>query len=508
MFRPVKVRKYYLKLISFFFYIVLSQSVFSQGTKIQILGADEFEYNDLGDKKIKTLTGNVKLQQDDVFLFCDKAILDDESNSLDATGNVKIQQDTVKIFSDHLFYDGAKRKALLTGNVRLTDSKMTLKTSALDYDLNTKIANYRTGGVLTNDSTTLTSKIGYYYANTNDVYFKKDVTVVSPSYNLTADTLRFNSESRTVYFLGPTNIKTDSADIFCEGGFYETENDVAEFTTKALMLNASNVLRADTIWFDNKSGKGKSSGNINWRDTAQHLNILADHAWYSNDANEILAVGHALFISEVGDDSLFMTADTLHSVEDTVTAKRNFSAYHHVKIFKSDMQAICDSLYYSAVDSMFRLYQNPVLWMEGNQMTADTVRIQMSNHEVSLFQLIKSSFMISQADTGLYNQVKGKNITGFFADGKLNHMLIEGNGESIYYAADDSDAFIGVNKIVCSNMIIYTDSNKVSRIKFISKPDGTMYPINQAPKDELKLKDFIWLDSERPKNQWELRKKI
>ncbi len=503
----VTVQNFYLKLYFSFFLILISHSSFSQGTQIKILGADEFEYNDLGDVKLKTLTGNVKLQQDDVFLFCDKAILNEDNNSLDANGNVVIRQDTVVILSDHLFYDGTNRKAILNGNVVMTDSKMKLKTAALDYDLNTKIASYKTGGVLTSDTTTLTSEIGYYYANTNDVYFKKDVKVDSKQFNLTADTLRFNSENRTAYFLGPTNINSDSTDIFCEGGFYDTENDVAQFTTKAIMLNLPNVLKADSMWYDKKSGHGKSSGNINWTDTAEHLTILADRAWYNNSANNILAVGHTLFISEDGDDSLFMTADTLHSVEDSATAKRSFSAYHHVKIFKSDLQALCDSLYYSDEDSMFRLYQHPVIWLEDNQMTADTVRIQMSNRKPEKFELIKSSFMISEVDTGLYNQAKGKNITGFFEAGKLHHMLIEGNGESIYYAADDSGAFIGVNKIVCSNMIIYTDSNKVSRIKFISKPEGNMYPINQAPQDELKLKDFIWMDRERPKNRFELRKK-
>lgn len=496
------------KLLKYFGVIIFLSSLpvisFSQSTQIKILGADEFEFNDLGDIKVKTLTGNVKLQQDEVFLFCDKAILNEDINSLEAIGNVVIKQDTVEIHSDHLFYDGKNRKAVLTGNVKMTDSKMVLNTSALDYDLNTKVASYKTGGILTSDTTTLTSKIGYYYATSNDVYFKKDVKVVSSQYNLTADTLRFNTDSRTAFFLGPTNITTDSSDIFCEGGFYNTSEDIAQFNTKAILINLPQILMADSIWFDNNSGKGITKGNVNWKDTLQHLNILADRAWFDNSANDILSVGHTLFISEVGNDTLFMTADTLHSTKDSVTDKRNFSAFHKVKIFKSDMQALCDSLYYSDADSMFRLYQNPVLWMEGNQMKADTVRIHLSNREVSKFELIKSSFMVSQVDTGLFNQVKGKNMTGFFEDGKLHHLLIEGNGENIYYAQDDSSAFIGVNKIICSSMIIYTDSSKVNRIKFISKPDGTMYPINQAPQDELKLKDFIWMDNVRPKSKWAL----
>ncbi len=470
------------------------------------MGADEFEFNDFGKVKMKTLTGNVKLQQDEVFLFCNKAILNEDDNSLEATGNVVIRQDTVEIQANHLFYDGKNRTALLTGNVKMTDSKFILKTSALDYNLNTKIATYTTGGILTSDTTVLTSEIGYYYSSTNDVYFKKDVVIISPQYSLSADTLRFNTNKRTAFFLGPTKIKTDSSIIFCEGGFYNTASDNAEFNTKTILINRTQILMADSIWFNNKTETGKTKGNINWKDTAQHLNILADRAWFNNSTNDILATGHTLFISKIGDDSLFMSADTLHSTKDLATEKRKFSAYHKVKIFKSDMQAICDSLYYSDVDSIFRLYQNPVLWMAGNQMKADTVRIRLKNHEVSKFELIKSSFMVSQVDSGLFNQAKGKNITGFFEKGKLHHMLIEGNGESVYYAQDDSSAFIGVNKIICNNMVIYTDSSKVNRIKFLSKPNGTMYPINQAPKDELKLKKFIWLENIRPKNKEELRK--
>ncbi len=504
------IKKLFLKKYFLLFLIFISHTSFSQteihGTKIEILGADEYEYTDLGAQKLKTLTGNVRLQQEDVFLFCDKAVLDDEANSLNADGHVKIEQDTVTIHSDHLFYDGDKRKALLTGNVVMSDSKMVLKTSSLDYDLKTKIGSYKTGGVLTSDSTTLTSQIGYYYAETNDVYFKKEVEVTSPNYHLSADTLRFNTDSRTAFFLGPTNIQTDSADVFCEGGFYDTKNDIAQFTTKAIMINYPNVLSGDSIWFDNKSGKGRAAGSIVWKDTAQHICILAGNAQYEKSAQEIFATNHPLFISEADDDSLFLAADVLHSTEDSVSHKRSFSAYHHVKIYKSDMQGVCDSLFYSEKDSMFRLYQHPVLWLDENQLKADTVRIQMSNREVKNFYLIKSSFMASEADENLFNQAKGKNITGFFSDGKLSHMLIEGNGESIYYAADDSGAFIGVNKIACTNMIIYVDSNRVRKIKFISKPDGNMYPINQAPQDELRLKDFQWLDAERPKSQWELRK--
>ncbi|MCY7409408.1 MAG: hypothetical protein LH473_03985, partial [Chitinophagales bacterium] len=104
-----------------------------------------------------------------------------------------------------------------------------------------------------------------------------------------------------------------------------------------------------------------------------------------------------------------------------------------------------------------------------------------------------------------YNQVRGKKMIGFFKEGNLNRMEVLGNGESIYYATDDKGGFIGVNKAVCSNMVLYFDTaRKIERIVFITQPDATLYPLSAFPQDESRLKNFIWLDAIRPKSKLDL----
>ena len=98
---------------------------------------------------------------------------------------------------------------------------------------------------------------------------------------------------------------------------------------------------------------------------------------------------------------------------------------------------------------------------------------------------------------------------GYFADGQLERLEVIGNGESIYYAKDDSNSYIGVNKAICSNMNIYfTDDKQVDRIYFLTKPDAALYPLSQFPKEEASLKNFQWLIGKKPKSREELLQPI
>ena len=169
------------------------------------------------------------------------------------------------------------------------------------------------------------------------------------------------------------------------------------------------------------------------------------------------------------------------------------------------MQGICDSIAFSYLDSTFHLYRDPVLWVDDNQLTADTITVLLHDNKVYRMDLIRNAFAVSAADTGWFNQVQGKNMTGHFEEGRLVKMDVEGNGESIYYAEDDDGAFIGVNKSICSNMILFfSEERKVDRIYFITEPDATLYPLSQLPEEETKLKNFKWLIEKKPNGKEDL----
>jgi hypothetical protein len=112
-----------------------------------------------------------------------------------------------------------------------------------------------------------------------------------------------------------------------------------------------------------------------------------------------------------------------------------------------------------------------------------------------------NAFIISEVDTVHYNQIKGKDITGHFINSELRKVNVRGNGQSVYYAEDDKGRYIGINKAECSDMVIFLDSNEVSRITFLKKPDAKLLPLEKANPDELKLKNFRWYGALRPKTK-------
>ena len=111
------------------------------------------------------------------------------------------------------------------------------------------------------------------------------------------------------------------------------------------------------------------------------------------------------------------------------------------------------------------------------------------------------AFVASQADTSLFDQMRGKEMTGFFTDNRLTKILVTGNGETVYYATDE-DVIVGANKTVCSDLIIHLKDNKISKVVYTSQPDGTYYPLSMFPDDEALLSGFMWLDKWRPRS-WE-----
>ncbi len=472
--------------------------------KIEILNADKLIHdNKMGDN-VRRLIGNVKLLHNKVYLNCDSAFHFYEKNKINAYGHVHITKgDSLEIFADTLLYNGATSRATLYNRVKLTDKQMVLTTSELSYDLKNNNALYTKGAVITNEQTTLTSKTGQYFANTRNTFFRYDVVLKDPNYTLYADTLQYNLRAKKAYFLGPTNIVSEENTIYCERGWYDTRNEKALFVQNTHFSNPPQSVRADSLYYDRKAGYGRAICNVEWSDTVKKVMINSDYAEFYRATNYIFATKKAMLTNIIDDDSLFLKADTLISYLDSLNF-RVFSAFHHVKFFKSDLQGLCDSVAYSYSDSTFHMYYDPVLWSNNSQMTADTITMRIEDNELKKLTLRRSAFIINESDLHYYDQIKGKNTYGLFENSQLSRMFIEGNGQSIYYGKDDDKAYIGVNKIVCSNMLIYFKNSDIDRVNFMTKPEATFHPIQNIDPRDFILKDFLWLEKLRPKSKQDL----
>lgn len=473
-----------------------------QTKQIEIDNADTFEGDESLGKNVSRLTGNVRFRHQGALMYCDSAYLFQESNSLDAFGKIRIVQgDTLQLTGDFLRYDGNSRIAEVTGNVVMTDRDMVLRAPQLSYQMSTEVADYENGGVITSRDNTLQSDRGYYRSRERMVYFKNAVRLDNPKYFITADTLKYQTVARVAFFEGPTRIfstGTDSTMIYCEQGWYNTITEKSRFTQSAHIRSKENRLVGDTLYFDNSTMVGTGIGNVQLLDTIQQVIISGDYG-VSDDRNKwALVTGNALLTKMFTKDSLFLHADTLRAKQDTVTGDKFWYAFHGVRFFKTDLQGKCDSLVYTSSDSLISLFNEPVLWSDENQLTAQFMNIQVAGSSVTELRLFDDSFIVSQEDTVRFNQIRGRNMTGYVNDNKLSSIRVEGNGQSVYYTRNRKQQITGVNRADCSDMFIKVEESKVQSITLINQPDATFYPPAELQPAELRLKGFSWQETLRP----------
>jgi hypothetical protein len=194
----------------------------------------------------------------------------------------------------------------------------------------------------------------------------------------------------------------------------------------------------------------------------------------------------------------------IQRLDNKVDSIRFFQAYRHVRIFSDSLQGACDSLFYSASDSAFRLFREPVIWSRDSQITGDTIYMFTKNKKPDQLYVFENGLAVSRTRENFFNQVKGNRINGNFVNGEIDYMRAKGNAESVYYLQDDDSAYVGMNYAKADAITMYFGSEGLKRVSWVNSVDGTTFPMNQIPEEKRKLRNFKWLESRRPKTKLEL----
>ena len=470
----------------------------TSSSRIQILNAAELSYEKRNDLVVQKLIGNVRLKQDSTLFFCDRAYNYELENRLEAYGNVKvIMSDSLQLEGDKLIYDASSRVAEVFDNIILTDGKVTLYTDHLTYYRNEAYGEYLEGGKLVDTTNTLTSISGLYFPGQKMAYFKEDVLLESPDYDLETDTLGYNTELRIASFLAPTIIKGEKGEIFTSLGTYNSELRVIDLDSRSTVKDSTYILTADSLDYDDNQNFGIAVGDVIVEQTDSTLKILGNYGQFNRAISETIITDDAVAIQYFEGDTLFMFADTLYTIEDSM-GQRNFRAYNEVSFFMNDMQGSSDSLVYQYSDSIIYLYYDPIIWADENQLTGDTIIILMENNEADSMWVGKNGFLVSQEDTIGYNQIKGKEIRANFDQNQLVKMHVIGNSESIYFSQNELGTYEGMNQALAQEMLIYLKDNQAEKIVFLANPEGKYYPIFEILFQENKLEGMQWRINERP----------
>jgi len=194
----------------------------------------------------------------------------------------------------------------------------------------------------------------------------------------------------------------------------------------------------------------------------------------------------------------------LAHINEKDSTNRYFEAYRHVRIFNDSLQAVCDSLFYSFKDSVFRLYDDPVVWSQQSQITGDTILLFTRNKKADRVQAFENSFMVNKVDSQAFNQVKSSRMDGYFTNGDIDSVRAKGYAECIYYLQNEDSSFTGINESKSDIMDIYFRDKELSKVVFRSGVSGTIWPIRQKSPSQMRLQNFRWLESRRPKTKEEM----
>ncbi|PTM09652.1 MAG: hypothetical protein DA407_05360, partial [Bacteroidetes bacterium] len=467
----------------------------------------------------------VKISHDGVIMWCDQAIHYSAQDFIEAYGNVKINQgDTINMTSKYVEYSGKTQLAFASGDVVLTDPTSTITSDTLYFDRIKQQAFYRNKGKVVRDSSgTITSKIGRYYMEIQKYQFVDSVKLVNPEYVIDTDRLDFFSEPGLAYLFGPSTITGETSKIYCERGFYDTNNDIGHFLKNSKIYYDDRLIEGDSLYFDRNKSFASATNNIKITDTINKAIIKGHYAEVYREKDSAFVTNRALAITVQENDSIYIHADKL-----MVTGKpenRITRAYYNAKIYKTDLSGKADSIHvdhkkgltqlinlqrFNSADA-FATKRHPILWNIGNQMTGDSIHIQsnIETEQLDSLKVFDNAFLISKdtvAGSNGFDQIKGQKLYGLFRDNALYNVDIIKNAEKIYYSYNENQELVGIDKSKSGSINIKISNNNIDEMRLLQQVDGYIYPEEDFPKNISKLRGFVWRDDERPKSVEDLFK--
>ncbi|MFM2284454.1 MAG: hypothetical protein RL222_1958 [Bacteroidota bacterium] len=463
-------------------------------------------------------------------MYCDSAIIDIDANYMTAYGKmIHVQKgDSIDLWGDYLEYFGDQKLALLKGNCVLKDKSMILTTPELTYNLDTDIGSYSNSGRLVNKGTTINSRAGYYYHRTGNAVFYHDVVLYDSSRTIYADSLRYNIDNEIAYFITKTTIiDKDSNIIVTNSGYYDTRREKAVLGNNATIKRGDATVKAATIDYDNKAKEAIAKGNVVFHDSSERTTILSNYVFSQEKNDFIKAYNDPLLISVSEDekDTMYLSADTLLSykiaVTDTIFYRDSIQpdsiisydimedsvkivqAYYKMKMIQGNMSAIADSLYYSDIDSAFKLYKNPVLWMDSTQITGDSIFLWMKDKEIHRADVMGNAFIIHMQHETVFDQIKGKTMQALIAQKKIQEVQVDGNAESIYFIKD-KDEYNGANKSTSGFITVSFNNGEANRIKLTGAPEAEFTPMEKIDLASFKLDGFVWHWGKKPMSKYDV----
>jgi len=482
-----------------------------------------------GEEKLARLFDNVVLESGDKKLFTDILVYNLDTKKAVFRDTAILTREAMRLSSIRGTYDVESKWATFYDQVTIIDEDFKLTCDSLHYDTDIDRAYFLSPTYITQGDKRIYCEDGYYDLESGRSYFSVNAVIKEGNQIAKAENILVSEKDSTVTLTGNAfvqdsvseargdeiiyNDKSGDITIIGRGSyvkedtrikgphiFYNKKTEYYKAEGRNKITNDQGILEADTLEYVKDVDWGEALGNVIYRDTVENRTIFTERLYYRDSTEYVRAVVDSLkplLLLELDDDTLYVVGDTL--VREAPSDSLSYlKAIHNVEVYKTDLQAVCDSLYYSNVDSTFTFFHDPVAWSDTTQFLGDTLSIMLKDDKVKEIISKKNAFIISENLGTYYDQIKGRLIHSYLDSNELQRMEVIGNAESLYFLKDSDDAFIGPNLTLCSQMVFHFGNNDLDSIIYYTTPESTLTPMEQATKADFRLSGFRWEASQRP----------
>lgn len=473
--------------------------------RVHLVHSDELKYDQFGaNPGAQIVKGKVHFTNDGAQLWCDSAYFYQETNAVEAFGHVRFRQgDTLSLTCDYGSYDGQEQMLRARNNVVLRHRQQTLYTDSLDYDRMYDNAYFFEGGKLVDGKDVLVSDWGEYNAATREAAFYYNVRMRSDKDVIDTDTLFYDTRQSLAHIVGPSKITSGESVIHTSDAYLNSKSDSSKLFGRSTIVNKEKTIMGDSLYHNSATGMNEGFGNVVYVDTLNKNALMCDHLFYNDKTGYGFATRRALMKEYSQQDTLYVHADTLKLYTfniDTDSVYRKVHGFRKVRAYRSDIQAVCDSLVFNSADSCLTMYHDPIAWYGERQLLGEVMKIYMNDSTVRMAQVIGQALSIERIDANNhYNQVSSKLMDAFFEDGVMRKAVATGNVKTVFYPQDSKDSTLtGLNYMETDTLRMYMSKERQLEKIWAPKASGTMYPMTQIPPAKYKLPEFAWFDNIRP----------
>lgn len=508
-----------------------------------VLYSDNGKYD--SDQHFMQAWDNVKLvDKDGNVLTCDRGDYNSDTHLANCFDNVRsVDKDNNVLTCDRGDYNTETKLMHCFDNVRLLDKDNNeLLCEEGEYDGSAGLAKFRNNVVLNDkEGGKLVCDHGTYNSNTHLADFYENVKLTKPDgqgeiitehliYNTDTEIAQIDTEANIsgadgefIYTTrGEYNTKTGSATLFDRSYIIKDNRRIdgdqlhsykEEDTGYTIDEAIGNVMISDPVnQFGltgdrcirvEETGYDRAFGNVVVTDSVNMCHVLGHHCEYDEQTGYAMVTDSAEVIYYYYQDTVYVHSDTMKIFTyniNTDSVYRDLYAYNKVRMFRNDIQGVCDSLVHHMLDSCTYMYGQPIIWNLNQQVFGEEIRVYNNDSTIDWVHVFNQAMTIEQVDSVSYNQVQAKEMFSYFRNGEIDRNEAKGNVYIAYYVDEDNGARIGMVYNETSELKMYMENKKVKKV-WMPASNGVMYPPIKIPEERRYLPAFAWFDYVRPLNK-------